>query len=467
MKDPGGALLILKSPQGKSDRRNAAMKMTIIGHWAGNACSAMHGRLEALSARRHGWRTAAGLALVALLAACGHAPMVGGVEVSRTPVEKPDTLVVVYRMPELKRTVTERPGYISGIPIQRHIALNDTAFEELGRWMIESAPSILARRGIALAGAYFVEQDQAPPVLPKGAGEVALPVLVIVPQRSSVSGNGHATMASHTFSARLLAPDGGADYWRATVQTGSWEGNDLVMRNLPGYRYDEAYAASILETVLGRLAKDGMLKPVLRRTEAPVPTARGSALASAPVAAGPQGWPVFSQVLVVSVPEGFALASEEATDGTYARTLLPPGESSKNWTRRLSYSAARGLSRDSGATLAGHAARLLSPLKAQCTSGYAEKVLTSGEQGGVERHVVVAACAAFHGRAGGETALVSVVRGTQDYYAVEWREKTAGVDPAASIRPAGWIDAYRKIGAIRPCDPAAGEAAPYASCLAR
>jgi hypothetical protein len=177
--------------------------------------------------------------------------------------------------------------------------------------------------------------------------------------------------------------------------------------------------------------------------------------------------PIFDQALVVAIPDGMRVTTEQSDATHYRRELLPQDQNSAQWTRKMLILADQESARDPVMTIEFFADKLAGDTQKECNGEFSKKILSSGQINGYERHVTVLSCAGrkLSDRTVDDTSLMSIVKDDKAYYTLKWHERTAAAAPGSVMRPARWVDVYRKIGVLRPCQPATGETSPYASCL--
>jgi len=189
-----------------------------------------------------------------LLAACGSAPTVRDSKVLGANVAKVQSLQFIYRNADMRTTSSSSYG--------RGAFVADTGFNSFGAQLVKQVQPVFTPRGVAVSDAKVIDgaariSVDTPP-LATAAG--LLPqILIITPVSGKVSATGHATTASYVFSAQLYEPNTRRMVWRASIDTTSWSGQDVVLRNAGKTLYDEAYAAKLLEAVAVQMKADGIL----------------------------------------------------------------------------------------------------------------------------------------------------------------------------------------------------------------
>jgi hypothetical protein len=114
------------------------------------------------------------------------------------------------------------------------------------------------------------------------------------------------------------------------------------------------------------------------------------------------------------------------------------------------------------------AATIAGGFKSACPDTFAAKGLGPAKFGDQDGYVALASCGSVVSAPDkhSETALVVAIKGSADYYTVQWAER----GPASGkpvIDEAKWPDRLRQLQPIRLCPIVPGEAAPYPSCVGK
>lgn len=193
--------------------------------------------------------------------------------------------------------------------------------------------------------------------------------------------------------------------------------------------------------------------------------------AACPVQAEPEKFttiaPIFSQLLVLSQPANFVVAFEKTVGDRYIREAVLKGETVERWTQMLTVTGAKGLASNREVTPESFAGLLANGFKKACPETFAAKPLGKLRIGSSEGFAAVAGCGSYASGAGtqGETALIVTIRGAQDYYTIQWAERSAPSDKPPTIDEAAWMQRLHDLGPVRLCPIVKGEKAPYPSCV--
>ncbi|HYM43060.1 MAG TPA: hypothetical protein VET46_09895 [Steroidobacteraceae bacterium] len=176
--------------------------------------------------------------------------------------------------------------------------------------------------------------------------------------------------------------------------------------------------------------------------------------------------PVFHQLVGFTLPAPFKVAFEETRKGFYTREHVPEGESVDEWTRMVRLTGTQGLAYNRDASPQAYLQALARGFQLHCPDTYVQ--LELGPQAGLlaPSFVTVASCGRVTsgGKAHSETAVMLAIKGTDDYYTLQWVER--GRDSAHPLALDGryWTSKLAQLGPVRLCPMVPGEAAPYPSC---
>lgn len=189
------------------------------------------------------------------------------------------------------------------------------------------------------------------------------------------------------------------------------------------------------------------------------------ALVASPLCAETVAIPVGSKIVTFDVPDGFSQSFEQATDKAFIRGYAPAtsGASSELITLTVTRNLA-GLPDLSTVDFLNFG---LSALKSQCKGEFGQEVIST-EYTISEKPAlgVFISCANDTGTPEGQSQNVAFIafRGTTDFYAIQWIERSAAVEKPAAYDPTVWaarVDGL--VNSARLCDVVAGQdAAPCA-----
>jgi hypothetical protein len=213
-------------------------------------------------------------------------------------------------------------------------------------------------------------------------------------------------------------------------------------------------------------------------------TALGALIASAASAQGPAPAafkvisPIFGQLVTFSMPVNFVVVAENSNGPNYIREAVLKGETVKSWTQMITVTGAKGLVSNPKATSKAtskanpkttpetFAGSIVGGFRSACPDSFAAQGFGPTRFGDQDAYVAVASCGSVGTDRHGETALIVAVKGRDDYYTLQWAERTQAAGKPA-IDEAKWLGRLRQLQPIRFCLIVPGEAAPYPSCAVK
>ena len=178
--------------------------------------------------------------------------------------------------------------------------------------------------------------------------------------------------------------------------------------------------------------------------------------------------PIFGQLVTFSMPASFTAVSENTNGPSYIREAVLKDETVKSWTQMITVTGAKGLADNPKVSPETFAGTIVGGFKAACPDSFSAHGFGPAKFGEQDAYVAVASC----GRVGSsadkhsETALVVAVKGSADYYTLQWAER-APASAKAPIDEAKWLARLRLLQPIRVCPIVPGERAPYPSCASK
>jgi hypothetical protein len=201
-------------------------------------------------------------------------------------------------------------------------------------------------------------------------------------------------------------------------------------------------------------------------------TASASAQNSALQGAAPKVFkvisPIFGQLVMFSLPTGFVTVFENTKGPNYIREAVLRDETVKSWTQMITVTGAKGAAADAKVSPESFVASMVGGFKSACPETFAAQGFGPTKFGDQDAYVAVASCGRVESSADkhNETTLIVTVKGSADYYTLQWAER----GPAAArnaIDEAKWVARLRQLQPIRLCPIVPGEPAPYPSCAGK
>lgn len=178
--------------------------------------------------------------------------------------------------------------------------------------------------------------------------------------------------------------------------------------------------------------------------------------------------PIFSQLVKFAMPATFVTSFEDTKPTNYIREAVPKGETVNKWTQMITVTGAKGLAASNPQLTPGTVAgSIAGGFKKACPDTYTATALGETRYGDHDAFVAVAGCGRIDTSADkhGETALIIAVKGSADYYTVQWAERMPTSNAKPAIDNATWTARLKQLSPIRVCPIVAGETAPYPSCV--
>lgn len=194
------------------------------------------------------------------------------------------------------------------------------------------------------------------------------------------------------------------------------------------------------------------------------------ALASVAQAQAPQSFrvisPIFGQLVSFSMPSNFVVVFENTKGGHYIREAVLKGETPERWTQMITVTGEKGLTSNPGASPEKFAGSIAGGFKSACPDSFAARPLGATTFCRFEGFAAVIGCGRVDSgpTRHSETALLITLKGTTDYYTIQWAERGPESDEPP-VNDERWQTRLRELHPIDLCPIIAGEAAPYPSCV--
>ena len=178
--------------------------------------------------------------------------------------------------------------------------------------------------------------------------------------------------------------------------------------------------------------------------------------------------PIFGQLVMFSIPSTFIAIGENTNGGNYIREAVLKGETAERWTQMITITGAKGLAGNPNISPEAFAGSIVGGFKTACPDSFVAKGFGPTRFGDQEAFVAVASCGRVEQAPDkhSETALVIAVKGSTDYYTVQWAERTAAAAEPV-IDETKWRERLHHLQPIRLCPIVQGERAPSPSCVGK
>jgi hypothetical protein len=179
--------------------------------------------------------------------------------------------------------------------------------------------------------------------------------------------------------------------------------------------------------------------------------------------------PIFSQLVQLSFPRGFKTVLENTSqDGNrYIRESVLDGETVDQWSQMITVTGAKGLVAVPNLRPQLFAETIASGFKRACPDTFFAKGLGAVKISGQDAFVILASCGSVQSGVAkhSETALLIAIKGSADYYTIQWAEREAASSQPIALSEQKWTDRFKKLNPIKLCPITPSEAAPYPSCI--
>jgi hypothetical protein len=177
--------------------------------------------------------------------------------------------------------------------------------------------------------------------------------------------------------------------------------------------------------------------------------------------------PIFSQLVMLSLPKGFTTVFEDTSGSQYTREAVLDGETVERWSQMITVTGAKGLASNPRVTAQSFVEQIAGGFKNACPDTFSAMGLGTLRISGRDAFIALAACgtvASDGGAAHGESALLVAIKGTADYYTIRGAERGPASARPMSFDEAMWKERFDRLGPIKLCPIKRGEAPPYPSC---
>ncbi len=168
------------------------------------------------------------------------------------------------------------------------------------------------------------------------------------------------------------------------------------------------------------------------------------------------------------MPQTFVVIGENTKGPSYIREAVLKGETADHWTQMITVTGAKGMVVNPKVSPQLFAASIAGGFKSACSDTFSVKGVGAIKLGDQDGFAALASCGSVVSAPDkhSETALIVAIKGSADYYTLQWAERTPALGKPV-IDEAKWLERLRQLQPIRICPIVPGEAAPYPSCVSR
>jgi hypothetical protein len=181
--------------------------------------------------------------------------------------------------------------------------------------------------------------------------------------------------------------------------------------------------------------------------------------------------PIFSEIVVLHYPAGFVGAFSHTNphpDGNYyIQELVLQGETADQWSQMITTTGKEGLASNANLTPKAVLESIATGFKRGCPDTFSVKGLGSTKVGDHDAFVAWVSCGTVNSVAGAhsESTLLIAVKGTADYFTLQWAERGPASSQPLAYDEAKWGGRLKRLTPEKMCPRTPGEAAPYPSCV--
>jgi hypothetical protein len=177
--------------------------------------------------------------------------------------------------------------------------------------------------------------------------------------------------------------------------------------------------------------------------------------------------PIFSQLVMFSLPAEFTTVNEQSNDHQYIREAVLKGETVDQWSQMITVTGAKGLATEPQISAQYFAAQIAGGFQKACPNTFSVKPMGEVKISEHDAFVAVASCGKVDTSADkhSETALIVAIKGVADVYTIQWAVRTPSSAENLTIDEAVWKQRLEKLTPIHVCPIIPGEKPPYPSCV--
>jgi hypothetical protein len=177
--------------------------------------------------------------------------------------------------------------------------------------------------------------------------------------------------------------------------------------------------------------------------------------------------PIFSQLVMFSFPKGFKTVFENTNGGRYIREAVLDGETADQWSQMITVTGAKGLAANPNLSAQAFIERISSGFKGVCPDSYSGKAVGATKVSGRDAYVALSGCGIMEadGAKYSESALLIGIKGSADYYTIQWAQREAASSRPMTFDDPKWAERLKELNPIKLCRIVASEAPLYPSCV--
>jgi hypothetical protein len=176
--------------------------------------------------------------------------------------------------------------------------------------------------------------------------------------------------------------------------------------------------------------------------------------------------PVYSQLVMFSYPAGFKPAYAKDAGTQYIQEYVLDGETVDKWSQMVTLTGAKGLAENQEVTPQRLLQHIAGGFQRSCPSSFAAQAIGSLKISGHDAFVALVGCGTVStGAPRSEVAILLAIKGTADYYSIQWAERGRQSLQPPRIDAEKWLARLKQLYPIKLCGRIPNEPAPYPSCI--
>jgi hypothetical protein len=174
--------------------------------------------------------------------------------------------------------------------------------------------------------------------------------------------------------------------------------------------------------------------------------------------------PIFSEILVIPFPPGFVGASARTHNDFYINEMVLKGETVDRWSQMVTQTGRKGLSSNPNVSPEGYISAITGGFKKHCPDTFVAKGIGATTVSGHSGYIAWASCGTMNsaGYPHSESTLFICIKGTEDYYTVQWSERGPVSSQPLVYDDAKWSERLKKLTPVKTVPRTPAEATPYA-----
>jgi hypothetical protein len=159
---------------------------------------------------------------------------------------------------------------------------------------------------------------------------------------------------------------------------------------------------------------------------------------------------VYSQIVSYAVPAGFVGAYTNDSGTHFILEQVPEGETVNKWTQMITVTGDSGAVSYPGLTNEMFYESIAKNFRRDCPHSYSSNVLSHEKVGDHDMLVAVVGCGTAYptGEQYSEEALVIVIHGKEDYYSIQWAERSKASPAPLPLDRTKWGDRLKRLKPI-------------------